>query len=93
MDATVQWTANTEPDLAGYNVWHGYGQGSNPALLDAYFEFFTVLAPATQYTFSGLDDFKTHHFAVTAFDNAVPPNESGQSIDVQKRVSHRFTLR
>lgn len=90
MDALVGWNPNTEPDLVGYNVWHGYEDvNGNPAL----FEFVTVLHPTTQYQFTGLDDFKLHFFAVTAFDNAVPPNESGLSAIVSKRVSHHFTMK
>lgn len=86
MDALVQWgaAANPEGDLVGYNVWHGYEA-------QEYFEFFTVLAPTLQKSFTGLDDFKTHHFAVTSFDEV--PNESDRSSNVSKRVPHRFTMK
>jgi hypothetical protein len=88
MDALVQWEAVGDADLVGYNVYHGYEDvGGTPT----FFEFFTVLAPTTQYQFTGLDDFKKHFFAVTAFDEV--PNESTLSVTVSKRVPHRFTLK
>jgi hypothetical protein len=91
MDALVQWDSPGDSDLVGYNVWHGYGVGSNPAVLDFYFEFFTVLAPTLQKSFTGLDDFKTHHFTVTAFDEV--PNEGALSTNVSTRIPHRFTMK
>lgn len=86
MDALVQWdpAADPEGDLVGYNVGHGY-------VPNEYFEWFTVFAPTTQKSFTGLDDFKTHHFAVTSFDEV--PNESDVSNDASKRVPHRFTMK
>ena len=87
MTALVQWDASPESDTAGYIVWHGI------AGVGEYYESFTVAAPTTQRSFTNLDDFKTHHFAVQSFDNANVPNISGLSADVTKRVSHRFTMK
>lgn len=86
MNALVAWTPNVESDLAGYEVGHGYAAGE-------YFEFVTVLVPAAQHQFTGLDDFKEHHFAVRAFDNKTPANVSALSVDVSKRLQHRFTMK
>jgi hypothetical protein len=90
MDATVHWDASADPDgdLVGYNVYHGY---LDPFGVVYWIEFFTVLAPTLQKSFTGLDDFKTHYFAVSAFDEV--PNESQLSSVVSKRVPHRFRLK
>lgn len=83
MDATVLWDANND-DTTGYEVHHGYSAGD-------YFESFTVVHPTAQKAFTGLDDFKEHHFAVKAFDAAL--NITNFSANVSKRVAHRFTMK
>ena len=93
MDALVQWDPASDPegDLVGYNVFHAYGDPANPAIPGDYFEFFTVAAPGLSKSFTGLDDFRTHHFNVTSFDEV--PNESALGIPASKRVQHRFTMK
>jgi len=66
------WAANTEPDLAGYNVyrslqvslpvWIKLGTTSSNTFVD------TSIVPGDIY-----------HYAVTAFDDKLPPNESAYS--------------
>ena len=79
MNATVNWTANGEGDLVGYKVYHGTVPG-------VYYESFTVLAPTVTKAFTGLYDWLPHYFAVTAYDNASPANESGLSSVVNKQI-------
>jgi len=90
MDALVLWDASSDPegDLVGYNVWRGY---ADPFGIPYYVAFVTVGPTTLQYQFTGLDDFKDHHFAISSFDEV--PNESALSTDITKRVSHRLTLR
>lgn len=86
MDALVQWDPGvpSSPDLVGYTVGHGYRPGE-------YDDFVTVLAPTQQYQFTGLDDFREHHFSVASFDTV--PNQSAFGTNVSKRVAHRLTLK
>lgn len=67
---TVTWLPNTEPDLAGYRVYHGRASGS--------YEAFVSVAD-TVLVFRGLSAGR-HFFAVTAYDDA--GNESGFSEEV-----------
>ncbi len=77
MNATITWNANTEPDLAGYQVFHGISSGVyTPA------DTVTVLAPTTTYTYVGLDVGIIHYFAVKAFDTT--GNLSAFSAEVSK---------
>ena len=85
MNALVGWNQHTDTSVTGYHVFHGYRPND-------YFETVTVNGRATvSYNFTGLDDFKTHYFSVTAFTAAAL--ESGLSAEVSKRLPHPFTLR
>ena len=70
-DVTLQWDANTEPDLAGYKVYYGTspGQYGDPIILDT----------VTEYTMHMPDDIM-YFFMVTAFDQG--NNESDPSNEV-----------
>ena len=74
--AIVSWQANDEIDLAGYRVYHGTSSGSygQPESVGI----------TTNYTFDGLQEGKTHYFAVTAVDAF--GNESGYSAEVSKII-------
>jgi hypothetical protein len=73
--ATLDWAPNTEPDLAGYRVYHGTAPGSYGPAVD--------VGLATTYTISDLPA-GTHYFTVTAYDAA--GNESARATEVSKRI-------
>ena len=82
MNATITWNANGESDLAGYKVYHGNAPG-------VYYEAIDVVAPTVTKAFVGLYDWTPHYFAVTAYDNASPANESDPSSEVSKQIYFR----
>ena len=63
-DVTLQWDANTESDLAGYQVYQGNGGD-----LGAFTRVQEIAAPTTSATIKGLDS-ASHSFAVTAYNTA-----------------------
>ena len=72
--AGLSWTANTEPDLAGYKVYIGTQSGLyNPPI---------SLGTTTTYTATNLASGKTYYFCVSALDSA--SNESPCSAEVSK---------
>ena len=58
-DVTLQWQANTEPDLAGYKVYYGTESRTYQEPIP--------LELVTEYTMH-IPDSTMHFFAVTAFD-------------------------
>lgn len=65
-DITLQWDANTEPNLAGYNIYESElsaGAGSQWVKIDQ------VEKDVTEYTAAGRDDFKSYAYQVTAFND------------------------
>lgn len=73
----LQWKANTEPDLAGYMVHWGDAHrtySSNASVVNV-----------TTYEITGLG-VGTYYIAVTAYDNAIPPNISDFSYEVVKEI-------
>jgi fibronectin type 3 domain-containing protein len=71
---TLQWNANTEPDLGGYKVYKATSSGSYGAAIA------TLPASATSYVASGLQTGVTYFFVISAFDTA--GNESTRSAEV-----------
>ncbi|HYV20457.1 MAG TPA: fibronectin type III domain-containing protein [Verrucomicrobiae bacterium] len=61
-DVTLQWNANTDADLAGYQIAYGSSPGSHPTLIDA--------GNVTTYTVTGLTTGNTYYFVVQAYDRA-----------------------
>jgi hypothetical protein len=57
---TIQWAANTEPDLAGYRLYQGTSQGTYGSFID--------LGNITSYQPVNLQTDQTYYFAVTAYD-------------------------
>lgn len=70
----LSWTANTEPDLAGYKVYIGtQSRLYNPPI---------TLGPVAAYNAANLTTGRTYYFCVSAFDSA--GNESPCSTEVSK---------
>ena len=74
-NVSFQWDANTEPDLAGYNVYRSDISGA----YDISKLVGTVEAPAVQFTEPAVPD-GTWFWVTTAFDTY--GNESGYSNEV-----------
>jgi len=74
--AGLSWTADTDPDLAGYKVYIGTQSGLyNPPI---------TLGTVTTYTAINLASGKTYYFCISAFDSAA--NESVCSTEVSKPI-------
>jgi len=76
--ATLTWTPNTDPDLAGYKIYQATASGAYGASLA------TVSAGTTTYQATGLAANTTYFFVITAYDSA--GNESSFSDEVSKRI-------
>jgi hypothetical protein len=78
-EVTVQWDANSEPDLAGYEIhW-----GTSPGDAQTPFDNSQDVGNVTQYTITGLVDDTTYFIAAIAYDTADPPNKSRFSNTIQ----------
>ena len=73
-NVTFQWDANTEADLAGYNIYQSDASG----VYDVSKLIGTVQAPTVQFT-KNIED-GTWYWVATAFD--ISGNESGYSNEV-----------
>ena len=74
--ATLTWTANTETNLAGYNVYMGTKSGVYGSPVS--------VGTATSYTAGNLTGGVTYYFTVTALNNA--GGESLHSAEVSKPI-------
>jgi len=68
-EITLAWDANTEPDLAGYNIYYGTVSGEYGDPVD--------VKNFTEVTLTGFDEGKTYYFVATAYDE--DENESAYS--------------
>ena len=75
--ATLQWAANSEPDLAGYKVYQGTTAGSYGPSIN--------VKNVTTYTASNLQGGLRYSFAITAYD--LSGNESYPSDEVTKYIA------
>lgn len=75
-DKTVQlaWNPNTEPDLAGYNVYRSTVSGSEYVKLNG------ILLTSPAYTDTSVSNGTTYYYVVTAVDTST--NESVSSVQV-----------
>ncbi len=74
--ATLTWNANTEPDLAGYQVYVGTASGVYGVPIS--------VGNVTTYQVTNLTVGQTYYFAIKAVDTS--NNESGYSNEVSKSV-------
>ncbi len=74
---SVSWNSNTEPDLAGYQVYYGTQSMNYTNLVD--------VGNVTEYVVHGLEIGTTYYFAVTAYDENW--NESDYSEEVVYQVA------
>jgi len=78
-NATLNWNANIESDLAGYRVYFGttpgvYQQATGEG----------IVVVSTSYTVAGLASGTRYYFAITAYDYY--GNESNYSAEVFKDI-------
>ena len=66
---TLEWDANSEPNISGYNVYHGDASRDYDVTLD--------VGNWTSVTIADLIDNETYYFAVTAYNS--DGDESGYS--------------
>ena len=78
-NVTLTWTANGEPDLAGYKVYVGTASGTYNAPGSPF-----VVGKVARYTVSNLPKDQTYFFAMSAYDSA--GNESALSAEVSKSL-------
>lgn len=76
---TLTWTANGEPDLAGYKIYVGTRSGTYNYPGSPF-----VTGKVTSYTVSNLPKGQTYVFAMSAYDSA--GNESVLSAEVSKSL-------
>ena len=77
--ATLTWTANSEPDVAGYKIYVGTASGIYSFPGSAF-----VTGKVTSYTVYNLPKGQTYFFAMSAYDNA--GNESPLSAEISKSL-------
>jgi len=73
---SLDWANNSEPDLAGYNVWRSTTSGGPYTKING-----TLLA-SSAYVDNTAVNFTTYYYVATAVDNAIPANESPYSSQV-----------
>jgi fibronectin type 3 domain-containing protein len=61
-EVTLAWDPNTEPDLAGYRVYYGFGSRNYDQVLD--------VGNCTSCQVTGLEQGRTYYFAATAVNTA-----------------------
>lgn len=75
---TFTWNPNTESDLAGYKLYMGTAPGAYTSSIDVGNKTTTVIAGLTPGTW---------YFALTAYDDKTPANESGFSIEISTTIA------
>ena len=74
----LAWDANTESDLAGYNIYYGTASGNYSHSID--------VGNITEYTLTDLDEGVTYYLAATAYDE--DENESAYSVELVHTTSN-----
>ncbi|MDE0021300.1 MAG: hypothetical protein OXT69_07960 [Candidatus Poribacteria bacterium] len=86
---TIVWYPNTEPDLAGYQIWRSLQPG------DGYRKIATVGADASQHVDMNLENGTTYYYAVLAFDHDGNESEFNPEVveDTPRPEGKSVTLR
>ena len=79
--ATLNWNANTEPDLAGYRIYYGTSPRTGTCPPGGYANNLSV-GLTTSHIFNSLTDGQTWYFSVAAYDTS--NNTSCFSAEVSK---------
>ena len=79
--ATLNWNANTEPDLAGYRIYYGTSPRTGTCPPGGYANNLSV-GITTSHIFNSLTDGQTWYFSVSAYDTS--NNASCFSAEVSK---------
>ena len=82
----LKWAANTDQDLAGYNVY----RSTTPD--GSYGRMNTTVVTGTAYTDVQVVNGSVYYYRITAVDTAVPANESGPTEPVIAQPIRVFTL-
>ena len=77
-EVSLAWDANSEADLAGYNIYYGNASGDYSHRID--------IGDTTEYTVMDLDEGSTYYFAATAYDQ--DGNESEYSAELAHTCSY-----
>ena len=77
-EISLAWDANSEADLAGYNIYYGTASRNYTHRID--------VGNTTEHTVAGLDDGGRYYFAATAYDQN--GNESAYSTELVHTCSY-----
>jgi hypothetical protein len=80
-NATLLWRANTESDLAGYNIYYGTSSSAYTNVIDV---GLTGSPDSPSYTINDLPGGQTYYFTVAAYDTF--NNQSSISNEVSKYI-------
>ena len=99
---TLQWDSNTEPDLAGYNIYRSTSSGAG------YIQLNPSLTSATSFEDTAVETGSVYYYVVTAVNTSqmessfsneiasnvtVPSNNPPQSISRPSKLRHRTKRR
>ncbi|MBW2339730.1 MAG: fibronectin type III domain-containing protein [Deltaproteobacteria bacterium] len=90
---TLEWDANTEPDLAGYNVYYKTGSSGPPYNGTGATEGNSPIdvGNVTQFTLTGLPDGVTHYFVVTAYNTGDVESDYSNEVSTSGGVTLAIT--
>ena len=84
--ATLNWTANSESDLAGYNVYRSQTSGSD------YVQVNISLVTQNAYQDSGLTNGVTYYYVVTAVDESDNESQYSEEVNTSSFIINSFTI-
>ena len=93
LDVTLEWDANTEPDLAGYSVYYKTGSSGPPYNGTGATEGNSPIdvGNVTQFTLTGLPDGVTYLFVVTAYNTGDVESAYSNEVSTSEGVTLAIT--